>query len=661
MKWKFVFWLWATGMAFQLTAQNPEDSLKTKKPGINLDTTYVHGKIQKIKENFSQPGIIIYPAIVTGSPEDILRTDPAVDIRSRGPLGVQSDIHFRGGNFDQTLVMLNGIPMNNPQTGHHTLDLPVDAEMIEHVFLLPGASASSLGANAYTGAINFITREPRNNSVMLYLQAGQYGYLKTGTHISYKRKNWAILNGFSFQKSDGYLPQDSINNTDFQSVKEFLQIHYQTKPVPVTLQAGFHDKKFGANSFYTAKFPWQYEKTRGYLLSLASSFGQTLRINPQVYYQWNRDEFQLFRESVYAYQNGFFIHQNDTAQYAPGVYYPGHNYHQTRKTGGKINMEYPSSLGNIHIRISVENDKILSNKLGKPLDRPVVISNRIQYTRGDERTYWQSGISHTMFFPSLMLGGSLNLLYEPHYKFHPTGNLFLRMKHGHFIHEIRAGSAVRLPTFTDLYYQGPSNTGNPDLQPEKAFHYEWDSRYATQNFFLALHIFLRDSRNTIDWIKYNVQDKWKPENLTRLKTYGLEVHSEYDIQHHAFIFGYAHLYMDKENNPDFISKYVLDYLKNKWTFQWKYTPSQTWNISTHVIYKDRNGSYLDYKNGQYELKDFKPYWLLNLDISKKYRKHRFSLSVNNLFNTEYRDLSYVKMPGRWIILGWKYIFSQEKT
>ena len=51
--------------------------------------------------------------------EDLLEYAMNVDIRQRGRQGVQSDISIRGGSFEQVLIMLNGIKLNDPQTGHH--------------------------------------------------------------------------------------------------------------------------------------------------------------------------------------------------------------------------------------------------------------------------------------------------------------------------------------------------------------------------------------------------------------------------------------------------------------------------------------------------------------------------------------------------------------
>ena len=89
----------------------------------------------------------------------------ALDVRQRGPLDVQSDISVRGGTFDQTLILLNGIRINDPQTGHHNMNLPITFDLIQQVEVLEGGASRVYGPNAFSGAVNFQTPTTgRNNA-----------------------------------------------------------------------------------------------------------------------------------------------------------------------------------------------------------------------------------------------------------------------------------------------------------------------------------------------------------------------------------------------------------------------------------------------------------------------------------------------------------------
>ena len=115
---------------------------------------------------------------------DLLRYVAGVDIRQRGPFGAQADISIRGGTFDQTLILLNGVNITDPQTGHHNLNLPIDIESIERIEILQGPAAKSFGPNAFNGAINIITGNSKPNHIRSSGMFGQYGLYKASVNIS---------------------------------------------------------------------------------------------------------------------------------------------------------------------------------------------------------------------------------------------------------------------------------------------------------------------------------------------------------------------------------------------------------------------------------------------------------------------------------------------
>ena len=57
---------------------------------------------------------------------DLLKYAVGVDVRQRGPIGAQTDISIRGGTSEQIIILLNGINICDPQTGHNVMDLPID-------------------------------------------------------------------------------------------------------------------------------------------------------------------------------------------------------------------------------------------------------------------------------------------------------------------------------------------------------------------------------------------------------------------------------------------------------------------------------------------------------------------------------------------------------
>ena len=639
---------------FSFQAQNNSTDYSQKLDSVTI-TSFTRKKVSLIPVKIIKSNKLKSAGIE--SIDDILNLLSLIDVRSRGSQGVQSDLSMRGGNFDQVVILLNGVKINNPQTGHHNLDLPVDVSMIDRIEILQGATGQNFGINAFSGAINIVTKDPEKTEAQSGLKIGQFGYLKTDFDLAHQLGKIAVYNGFTYQRSTGYLTGDSINNTDFYSLKDFIQIRYNHSKFPIVLQAGFNQKDFGANSFYTSKYPWQFEKTHGYFANLSTNSGKKIKWKVNLFYKLHFDEFQLFRESVYKYQNGFYIHNKDTAQYAPRVYYPGHNFHKTRQTGGQFQAGISSKFGDTYLNISLRNEHILSNQLGKTLSNPVSINNRDAYTKTDERTYLETHLNQSKKMGKFEVGGGLNLFYEKNFHWQINANGYLSYRHRHWLHYINAGTSSRLPTFTDLYYQGPSNIGNPDLKPETAITYEAGTKFANKQNIINANVFIRQSKNTIDWIKTNPADKWQPQNLTDLQTFGVELNATHHFKNSVFktvSLSYAYLNTTKDIAQNYISKYVLDYLKHKANLSISYKFFFDSAMHLTAVYKNRNGQYLDYTNDQYRLFDYKPYWIANLKWSKQIKSTHIGVSIENIFDVTYNDLSYIKMPGRWIIFEINY-------
>lgn len=90
---------------------------------------------------------------------ELLQQVTGVDVRQRGVEGMQADLYIRGGSFDQTLVLIDGIKTENPQTGHHTMNMMIPLENIERIEIIKGPAARIYGQNAFTGAINIVTKK----------------------------------------------------------------------------------------------------------------------------------------------------------------------------------------------------------------------------------------------------------------------------------------------------------------------------------------------------------------------------------------------------------------------------------------------------------------------------------------------------------------------
>ena len=191
------------------------------------DSLPVSAKIFDIEEIrvFGQKSSVLFPQVarmvtviqqeeIAAAPvqslQDLLEYIAQVDIRQRGPNGVQADLSIRGGSFDQTLILLNGMVISDPQTGHFSLDIPVDLDAIQRIEILSGAAARVYGAGAFTGAINIVVKPGHENYVKGVLAAGQSGYNRLGFTASLKTGRVDNLLNIGHSGSSGY-----TDNTDF--------------------------------------------------------------------------------------------------------------------------------------------------------------------------------------------------------------------------------------------------------------------------------------------------------------------------------------------------------------------------------------------------------------------------------------------------------------
>ncbi|HMA87091.1 MAG TPA: TonB-dependent receptor plug domain-containing protein, partial [Desulfosalsimonadaceae bacterium] len=106
---------------------------------------------------------------------DVLEHVNGVDVRQRGAGGVQTDIGIRGASFEQTLIMVDGVAISDPQTGHHNMNLPVTLSDIERIEVVKGPAARIYGPNAMGGVINIITRDVKENAIGGRAAYGEHG------------------------------------------------------------------------------------------------------------------------------------------------------------------------------------------------------------------------------------------------------------------------------------------------------------------------------------------------------------------------------------------------------------------------------------------------------------------------------------------------------
>lgn len=560
-------------------------------------------EVSRTIEVITKDQIRAAPAI---SVAELLQYVAGVDVRQRGAHGVQADVSIRGGTFDQTLVLVNGIKMTDPQTGHHALNLPIDIENIERIEVLKGPAARVYGQNAFAGAINIITKTPDEPFAQFQAQAGENGL--GGVKFSASMPKGKMRHYISFSKdfSQGYR-----YNTDYDINNFFYQAERDLGESSLHFMAGYTERAFGANGFYASpNFTQQYEEVQTSLTALELRVRKNdWTITPRLYWRRNQDEYIFVRSNPSLYRN---LHIGNVA---------GFETHARKR----------SNWGFTGLGLDVQGNWLVSNNLGERRrasaalfaeHRFVALSGRLDITPGILFHYFSD--FGPFFFPGIDAGFDLGRGLRIY------GNI---------------GQTYRIPTYTDLYYQDAANVGNPDLQPESALSYEGGLKgsYFGWNFHAAW--FRRDGRDLIDWTKEQVTDPWQPRNFGNVSMSGLEATAHFELHNllpgqrlfHRFFLSYTYIDADILPNEFPFSRYALDNLRHQMQAGLELHLLKRLYLNTAFRFTDRVNL------GGFEVLDARLYY--------ETKKWGCFLEATNLLDEEYTQTNQVIMPGRWIRAG----------
>ena len=532
---------------------------------------------------------------------DLLQEITGIDVRRRGVGGIQGDLYIRGGGFDQTLLLVDGMKMDDVQTGHHTLNMILPLYLIERIEIIKGPAARIFGQNAFNGAINIVTKDvigeiDKANFRVNEISYGSFEQKNISASTKIITSKVKTLISYSGNRSDGYR-----HNTDFKKNNYFVKSSIKSNGFPVDIIASFTENKFGANGFYASPSATeQYEETQASLIGLSTSIkSQKVIFSPKLYWRRGQDEYIYIRDN-------------------PSVY---RNLHKTNKVSAELSGSYFSNSGVTGFGIDLSAVNISSNNLGEH-DRNTV-SAYIDHTFKlfDEKLVVSPGISASYFsdmsfhsFPGIDLGYNLNSSFK----------LYSNI-----------GKTYRIPTYTDLYYSDRTTIGNENLNPESAISTELGFKYDTSNLKITGALFNREAKNIIDYVKENENDLWSAVNIGSLKTTGFELDFRYNFKNqNYFNLGYTNI---KDNNYVTninFSKYSLNSFKHQLVS--KLNLSYLKNISHSIVYK-----YL-------ERSDDSNYSILNSKIT--YKKGLF-IYVNNILDEAYSETNLVPMPGRNFLVG----------
>ena len=540
---------------------------------------------------------------------ELLQQVAGLDIRRRGSEGMQADLYIRGGSFDQTLLLIDGIKVEDPQTGHHTMNMTIPLEVIEKIEIIKGSASRIYGQNAFTGAVNIITKKEIKNDLSIELSNGSFDQKRGSFTIQKELKNSGILFNYSRKESEGYR-----YNTDYENDEFFIKSNFKIKDQKISAIGAFNERKFGANGFYASPAAIdQYEETQASLIGFSTTYKKNdLILKPKLYWKRNQDMYVYLRQD-------------------PSVY---RNLHISNKVGAELNASTSNSLGNLGLGFDLSRVSLKSNNLGDRkrtmlnmfVEQQVILNNdKIDFTPGLAITYfsdvstklnYQNNFFKNLFFyPGMDLGYRLN------------NNLKLYTN---------IGFTYRIPTYTDLFYSSPTTLGNENLKLEKALTKEIGLKYLKDDFNFNFSLYQRDASDIIDYVRNNEAEPWQASNIREINTNGFELNVGYKFYLGSFRMqtiniGYSNI-DDELLETDFaFSRYALNSLKNQ------ITGTYTFEINEKIY------STVAYKNA--ERSDEEKYTVIDFRTSYKLDKFTLSVILNNILDSEYSETNLVPMPG----------------
>ena len=582
---------------------------------------------------------------------DLFKLVTGVDVRQRGGFGIQTDISIDGGIFDQITILLNGVNISNPHTGHLAADFPVSVSDIERIEVLEGAASRIYGGQSFGGAINIVTRKEEHTTIEAGAQGGSYGTFDADARVGLTLGHTSHRLSGGGGRSDG-----GTLNSDWHKGQLYYQGDFNNQKLTLDWQFGFSKKSYGANTFYSAAYPDQYERNERYLVSVKGETKGKFHFTPQVY--WNRtyDNFELVRGTTF-----------------------GENFHQADVYGIKAGGYFNWWGGKTALGAELRQEGILSTNLGRDLAPEQYVDARhggeAQYTRQDDRTSISYNLEHNILLSrwTISAGVMANMTtsVDHKYRFYPGVDISYRPAAGWKLYA-SYNKGFRLPSFTELYYKSPTHDGNQGLKPEHNRSLQVGVQYATSGFQGTLRGFYHRGNQMIDWVMYTADDTYHSAAFD-LDNMGVQAEGRLSFPElfhkntwvRNLSVGYTYIHQKRHDDVQiYKSNYAMEYLRHKFVASLHHRIWDRLSATWSVRWQDRMGSYVQY-SGTYvdtatgylrgqttgELVSYSPYATLDLKLQWTADHYQVFVQGTNITNHKYYDLGNVQQPGIWVMAG----------
>jgi len=572
-----------------------------------------------------------FNSLPVNSIDEILKYVPGVEIQQRGPKGSQSDVVIRGGTFQQVLVLLDGIKINDPVTGHFSSYVPVAPYEIERIEILRGPAAAVYGAEAVGGVVNIITKtfnklkKEKSNKVSASSAGGEYGFLNTDIGFIHTAPKTNIALGYLSNNADGQLLRGNNrgffhNNTLSASAGFELHNNWQ-----LFLRSSLDERNFAAQNFYTTFA----SDTATEIVKSWWNQAKLLHTTAK-----NSDEIDV----AYKQASDHYVFNSKTAANDNKSKYVTLQYIHSGSFSPSLKMNYG---------VTADNKSIRSNDRGNHSTSHAAAFTSLKYKKGNFN-----------FQPSLRIDMDENYGTE----ILPQANISYSINK--IVLRANAGRAIRSADYTERYNNygkalvTSGTIGNPDLGAERSWSYEAGADVLLSHFKISATGFYRDQNNMIDFVPTAYADMPRKVNLVPTGSYTLAKNikkvktsgAEFEISYQQAIGKRQSIYINtgatflhSTSSDPVPSFYIISHAKAMVQGNIIYTVKGL-TVSFNAIYKNRQGQQASAINAEIT----KDYFLLNGKVQYQVNKTvNLFVSTDNIGNVRYSDLLGSPMPRRW--------------
>lgn len=568
--------------------------------------------------------------------DELLKYLPGIETQQRGPAGSQSDIIIRGGTFQQVLVIIDGIRINDPLTGHFNGYIPVHPNDINRIEIIKGAAAAIYGSDAIGGVVNIITnglQQKNNHTISIGSKWGSYQSRANNIWWGVQKDKWKLSIAAQQNKADG----ETLRGTTGYFNNAFYSANFN-----YAFESGWKlhvlhandSRDFNAQNFYTtfkSDTASEIVKSNWTQLGLSKQFAhKTVKLD--LAYKNLSDQFRFspagsFNEN----KTSLFVAQGSVTHVLSN------------------NFQLVTGAQWMH-------KKITSNDRGNHA-----------LAHGGAFIIATHKLSNNLF-----VNESVRIDWDQSYGWVIIPQINGAWVQGNITTRASIGRGVRDADFTERYNNynktlvTSGSIGNPYLETEKSWSYELGLDYRLgSNLKCATTLFYRDQKNLIDWTPtaYPMMPRQQnlvitgnyslASNISSVQTSGIETDftynkawgEKYEISCNTGLVWLSSTSPDK--TPSF---YISSHAKFLWNEQVVIRANQL-QVALNSVYKIRNTQSASAINAT--LSD--NYFLVNSKISylTTKRKGTLFIEINNLTNTSYADLLGAIMPSRWICAGFQ--------